>query len=43
MRRLMLEKDLEEDPNAAYFGRLERLTPESWVRDYGGVDDDDNG
>jgi len=43
MRCLMLEKGLEEDPNAAYFGKLERLTPESWVQEYGDVDDDDNG
>lgn len=43
MRCLVLEKAPGKDPNAAYFGKLEHLTPESWVREFGDVDDDDNG
>jgi hypothetical protein len=43
MRCLMLEKAEGKDPNPAYFGKLECLTLESWAREYGAVDDDDNG
>lgn len=37
------EGDPDDDPNPAYFAALERLTKESWYRDFGEPDEEDEG